>query len=138
MLVLATAVMTSYAFTATSAVNRSVCGSEMPLVGSSLPSSCASGSIESRPLSSKLMARNDDISSEERGSDNVNNIIGLDRGLYLLAIVLAINVWFFSVPVEFRRTRICNEADSAAYPDRCMTSKQFTTGIKEYYANGKT
>lgn len=78
-----------------------------------------------------------ELSNAERGSDNVNNLIGIDRGLYLFAIVMAINVWFFSVPVEFRRTRICNEEDSAAYPTKCMTGKQFRTGVSDYYKNGE-
>jgi len=102
-----------------------------------LPSSrIASDFSEVKPVT-ELQARNKDVSSEDRGSDKVNSIIGIDRGLYLFAIVMAINVWFFSIPVEFRRTRICNEADTRDNPKLCMTSKQFTTGISDYYKNGK-
>jgi hypothetical protein len=136
MLALSASVNTSEAFTATSAIHSRVCGSEMPIVGSSLSSLSLSGSIESRS-STELQAKKKDISSDERGSDNVNALIGIDRGVYLWAIVIAINIWFFSIPVEFRRTKICNEADSRDYPTKCMTSKQFTTGIAEYYKNGK-
>ena len=136
MLALSTSVNTSEAFTTTSAIHGRVCGSEMPIVGSSLSSLSICGSVESRS-STELQAKRKDISSDERGSDNVNTLIGIDRGVYLWAIVIAINIWFFSIPVEFRRTRICNEADSRDYPTKCMTSKQFTTGISEYYKNGK-
>lgn len=135
MLALSALANTSEAFTATSAINTRACGSKMPVVGSSISSRSSSGSIESR-FSTELQDRKNDVSSEERGSDEVNTLIGIDRGLYLWAIVIAINIWFFSIPVEFRRTRFCNEADSAAYPDRCMTTKQFTSGIAKYYRNG--
>jgi len=135
MAVLSVLVSTSEAFTATSAVNNLACGSKMPIIRSSLSSRYASIFIESSSTT-ELQARKKDLSSDERGSDKVNSIIGIDRGVYLWAIVIAINIWFFSIPVEFRRTRFCNEADSRDYPDRCMTSKQFTTGISEYYKNG--
>mmetsp|Transcript_15898 Transcript_15898/g.43984 ORF Transcript_15898/g.43984 Transcript_15898/m.43984 type:complete len:156 (+) Transcript_15898:32-499(+) len=86
--------------------------------------------------STQLQERRKELSNADRGSENVNNLMGLGRGKYLWAIAIAINIWFFSVPVEFRRTRICNEADSAAYPEKCMTGKQFREGIQSYYANG--
>lgn len=78
-----------------------------------------------------------------RGSDimtdpsRVDAALGLGRGTVLLAVVLLVNVWFFSIPPEFRRTRICEEMDALAYPDKCMTTTQFTEGIANYYKNGK-
>lgn len=121
--------ITSQAFTGTTRIDGFRRGYKTPLsrVGSIATSNDSS--------STNLMARKD-VSNAERGSDKVNNLMGLDRGKYLWVIVIALNIWFFSVPTEFRRTRICNEADSAAYPTRCMTSEQFTKGISDYYKNG--
>lgn len=133
--VLSALVDTSQAFTATTSPIDSRCGSKMLITRLSPSSRIAYASTEVKPFT-ELQARNNDVSSEERGSDKVNNMIGIDRGLYIGAIVLAICVWFFSIPVEFRRTRICNEADSRDYPKLCMTPKQFTTGISDYYKNG--
>mmetsp|Transcript_17376 Transcript_17376/g.35700 ORF Transcript_17376/g.35700 Transcript_17376/m.35700 type:complete len:161 (-) Transcript_17376:236-718(-) len=110
-------------------------GSKMPITGSSSLSRSPFGSVEA-VSPTQLLARKKDLSSQERGSDKVNSLIGIDRGLYLWAIVIAINIWFFSIPVEFRRTRICSEADTRDFPTRCMTSQQFTSGIAEYYRNG--
>ena len=134
--VLSALVDTSQAFTATTSPIDSRCGSKMRITRLSSSPRIAYAFTEVKPFT-ELQARNKDVSSEDRGSDKVNNIIGIDRGVYLFAIVMAINVWFFSIPVEFRRTRICNEADSRDYPKLCMTPKQFTTGISDYYKNGK-
>jgi len=62
---------------------------------------------------------------------------GTDAGKYLLIIVLLVNVWAFSIPVEFRRARFCTEEDVRLYPDRhCTTFETWKTGIFDYYANG--
>ena len=122
---------TSEAFTATA--NNRVSALSMPIVGYSTSSRSGSGA----GFSTELRERRPDVSSEERGIDKMNDIQGITAGLYLGAIVLALNVWIFSIPVEFRRTRICNEADTRDYPTRCMTREMWTTGIQEYYANGK-
>mmetsp|Transcript_16469 Transcript_16469/g.28709 ORF Transcript_16469/g.28709 Transcript_16469/m.28709 type:complete len:179 (-) Transcript_16469:399-935(-) len=91
------------------------------------------------------LSQNDDEDNDikrNRDNDIVNNqakvdeALGIERGLVLLAIALLINIWFFTIPTEFRRTRICNEFDSAAYPELCMTAEQFKTGISDYYKNG--
>lgn len=134
MLALTALVNSSEAFTATSAATSRVSVSIMP-INWHFPSSPYRATKFG--ISTELRARKNDISSEERGSDNVNSLIGIDRGMYLWGIVIALNIWFFSIPVEFRRTRICNEADTIAYPTRCMTSEQFRTGIADYYKNGK-
>ena len=128
-------VNTSQAFIGTSQIDGRNSMSKMPTVGLSPSSHVVYGTI-SVESPTKVQAKKD-ISNSERGSENVNNLMGLDRAKYIWPIVIAINIWFFSVPVEYRRTRFCNEADSAAYPERCMTSKQFTEGISNYYKNGK-
>jgi hypothetical protein len=70
-------------------------------------------------------------------SARVDAALGLGRGVVLLAVVMAVNVWFFSIPPEFRRTRLCSDMDTVAHPERCMTTTQFTQGIADYYSNGK-
>jgi hypothetical protein len=72
----------------------------------------------------------------DNNPDRVNETLGLGRGAVLLGLVLLINTWFFTIPPEFRRTRLCNEWDTAQYPELCMTPKGFVNGISEYYKNG--
>lgn len=68
---------------------------------------------------------------------NVNDIIGIQRGLYLLGIVFLFNIWIFSIPPEFRRAKICSEEQVRLFPDSgCMTADQWVGGIQDYYANG--
>lgn len=125
----------SESFTAPSAISSRACGSKLPTNGLPLSSPSLSGFVESRP-STELQVKKNDISSEERGSDNVNSLIGLDRGVYLQAIAVAICIWFFTIPVEFRRTKFCSEEQTRANPEVCMTAKQFSSGIADYYKNG--
>ena len=62
---------------------------------------------------------------------------GLRRGKVLLLLVLIVNVWMFSIPVEFRRARLCNEEDTRLYPDKhCTTMEAWRMGVVDYYANG--
>eukprot|EP01082_Thalassiosira_pseudonana_P014445 g12993.t1 g12993 contig7:630237-630698(+) len=63
---------------------------------------------------------------------------GSTVGSFLLAGVLLINVWIFSIPTEFRRARMCNPNDVAIYAEsrNCMTQQEWAGGIADYYANG--
>lgn len=62
---------------------------------------------------------------------------GLKRGAILLPIVLLVNVWMFSIPVEFRRARICSEQQVRENPSsKCMTTETWRQGVADYYANG--
>lgn len=58
------------------------------------------------------------------------------RGPLLFALSLFICVWFFTIPPEFRRARLCDEEQTAAYPDKCMTLLQMSQGIAAYYQQG--
>lgn len=64
---------------------------------------------------------------------------GAGRGVYLMAIVLAINIWLFSIPPSFRRAKICvgdpAETPQVAVGD-CVTSDQWIADVKDYYKNG--
>jgi len=66
-----------------------------------------------------------------------NDALGIQRGLYLMAIVMFFNVWIFSIPPEFRRAKICTEEQVINFPDSgCTTVDKWATGISDYYANG--
>jgi len=95
-----------------------------------------SSSIIKSVSNTALLERKKDISSYERGSGEVNKLIGIDRGYFLFVPLLFVLIWSFTIPVEFRRARICNEEDSRKYPTKCMTSDQFKRGISDYYKNG--
>mmetsp|Transcript_25135 Transcript_25135/g.54865 ORF Transcript_25135/g.54865 Transcript_25135/m.54865 type:complete len:165 (-) Transcript_25135:47-541(-) len=62
---------------------------------------------------------------------------GLKRGAILLPIIFLINVWLFSIPVEFRRARLCSEEEVRANPNsKCMTWETWRSGVADYYASG--
>jgi hypothetical protein len=69
-----------------------------------------------------------------------SQIDGSGRGVVIQGLVLAICVWIFSIPPEFRRAFICPENDvclaNREQCNNCMTSDEWTGGIKEYYKNG--
>ncbi len=90
----------------------------------------------SLPAKSKVTITSTVLFSEPPQKD-VNKIIGIQRGLYLLGIVFFINVWIFSIPPEFRRAKICTEEQVIMFPNSgCMTGSQWVGGIREYYTNG--
>jgi hypothetical protein len=97
----------------------------------------AKNEISTEPVKEKSVPaswkRTDVVNDESK----VNSALGLGRGAVLLTIALLINIWFFTIPTEFRRTRLCNEFDTETYPQLCMTPKMFVDGIVEYYKNGK-
>ena len=76
------------------------------------------------------------VRTEEPDPDKTWKTLGLDRAAIIMPIVLLINIWFFTVPPEFRRARLCSEMDTAAYPEVCMTPKMFASGIVDYYKGG--
>jgi len=64
---------------------------------------------------------------------------GAGRGVYLMAIVLAITIWMFSIPPSFRRAKICTFDPAEAPPQvtvDCVTSDQWIADVKDYYKNG--
>jgi hypothetical protein len=63
--------------------------------------------------------------------------LGIKRGAYLMVLILALNVWIFSIPTEFRRTRFCTEEQVLLFPDsKCKTFGQWKSQIVDYYGNG--
>ena len=89
--------------------------------------------IDSTPTQ---MQKDFPVRTEEPDPDQTWKTLGLDRAAIIMPIVLLINIWFFTVPPEFRRARLCSEMDTAAYPEVCMTPKMFASGIVEYYKGG--
>ncbi|KAL3826764.1 hypothetical protein ACHAXA_000590 [Cyclostephanos tholiformis] len=66
-----------------------------------------------------------------------NDTGGLGRGKILLVLAMIVNVWLFSIPPEFRRSRFCTDEDVSLHPEKhCTTFGAWRTGITEYYAKG--
>jgi hypothetical protein len=70
---------------------------------------------------------------------------GTDRGIIVQVIVVLAALWFFTVPPEFRRTKICPPTASpdefvattqGLRPRDCITSKEFQQRVQEYYEKG--
>ena len=74
-----------------------------------------------------------------------SNVDGAGRGSVILAVVLVIVVWGFSIPTEFRRAHFCaglvagtdtpcTQNRAACYD--CVTFDEWKGGIVQYYKNG--
>ncbi|KAL7553555.1 hypothetical protein ACHAWF_016853 [Thalassiosira exigua] len=61
---------------------------------------------------------------------------GNAEGQIILAVVLLLNVWIFSIPPEFRRAKICPEEISVQSGGKCVTPESWRDGIADYYRNG--
>jgi hypothetical protein len=70
---------------------------------------------------------------------------GTDRGIILQVIVVLAALWFFTVPPEFRRTKICPPTSNpdefvatttGLRPRDCITSEEFQQNVQDYYRNG--
>lgn len=75
----------------------------------------------------QLFSTDDDLAERRRRSG------GLGRGEVILPFVLAICIWMFSIPPEFRRARICPTAVTSA---DCVTGAQWMEDVQNYYKNG--
>ena len=65
------------------------------------------------------------------------DVSGGDRGLILFAVVLAINIWMFSIPPSFRRQQLCPAEYLEQYPQaECITAETWRGQIVDYYRNG--
>lgn len=68
-----------------------------------------------------------------------NSVDGTGRGLILFGGVLAVCVWLFSIPPEFRRAHFCAVEQCVQNRSKCydcVTFSEWTTGVGEYYKNG--
>jgi len=78
-----------------------------------------------------------EFESAEAKSAYFDKINGMGPGMYLFIIVLLINVWEFSIPVEYRRNKFCSAAQVEQQLDpHCMTFQGWASGIADYYKGG--
>jgi hypothetical protein len=64
---------------------------------------------------------------------------GSGRGKIIQVIVLAVCVWSFSIPPEFRRARFCTTSacvESRASCNDCVTFSEWKIKVVEYYKGG--
>lgn len=64
---------------------------------------------------------------------------GTTRGLVLFSLVLAVCVWLFSIPTEFRRAHFCMVekcVQNRAKCYDCVTFSEWKDGVTQYYNNG--
>ena len=72
-------------------------------------------------------------------ADRQSDYQGLGRGKPLLGLVFLVCVWFFSIPVHFRRDVFCvipECIENRAACNDCVTWDEWKGGIIEYYQNG--
>lgn len=60
---------------------------------------------------------------------------GMKRGLVIMAVVLTVCVWGFTIPVELRRARWCSAEEAEIYP-QCYTATQWVAEVQDYYKGG--
>ena len=67
-----------------------------------------------------------------------SNVDGSREGRILLIISCLAVVWGFSIPPEFRRARICTEAQVAvaAKEAHCTTFDNWKSELSQYYKDG--
>lgn len=79
-------------------------------------------------------SKGEDVNTQ--GKD-MNKIQGINSGNALFLIVLALTVWSFSIPTEFRRARFCSAEQVVNFPDsKCKTFGMWVGGVADYYRNG--
>lgn len=64
---------------------------------------------------------------------------GTQRGIVIFVLAILLNIWSFSIPVEFRRAHFCFTNKCAANPtkcDDCVTFVEWRQGVADYYKNG--
>ena len=89
------------------------------------------------PSARQHHSANNISSASSTSSLHMANTDGTREGAYILGFVLVICVWLFSIPVEFRRARICTEEEYQSNPQKdCVTFDLWKSGIVEYYSNG--
>jgi hypothetical protein len=73
------------------------------------------------------------------GEKSKNDVDGMQTAPYIMAFALFLCLWNFTIPVEFRRARICSEQQVLENPSsKCMTFGNYVSGIVQYYQDGGT
>jgi hypothetical protein len=86
---------------------------------------------------------NDNKKNTSRSSGNGGgtsiDVDGMQTAPFILILVLFLCVWNFTIPVEFRRARLCSEQQVMDNPtSKCITVSNYMNGIVQYYQNGGT
>lgn len=77
------------------------------------------------------------LKKQQRTEQDIRRYSGTSRGLVLMAMVLLLNIWIFSIPPEFRRQKLCpQEIYDNNNNNNCITAQMWTDQIVEYYRNG--
>jgi len=78
------------------------------------------------------------LSKDENPDEkDMGSITGTDQGVWLLGLAVICSVWFFTIPTEFRRSRLCDAEQVKLYPEsKCITPSGWWSGVTGYYANG--
>jgi len=61
------------------------------------------------------------------------------RGAIIFGLVMAVNIWFFTIPTELRRGHWCFTDKCAANRSRCndcQTVSEWSRDVKDYYSGG--
>jgi hypothetical protein len=96
---------------------------------------CSDNTGMTRPVANRLatMGQKGDDDRVAR-SDRIGGTGTEGKALLILGFLLS--AWFFTVPPEFRRTRICSVSETQQFPEVCMTADQFVDRVAEYYKSG--
>mmetsp|Transcript_24622 Transcript_24622/g.30279 ORF Transcript_24622/g.30279 Transcript_24622/m.30279 type:complete len:153 (+) Transcript_24622:125-583(+) len=90
---------------------------------------CQDNKIRPAETSSVILYANDDTDEYDP--------TGLKRGKIILPMVMLLAIWFFTIPPEFRRSRLCSEQQVIDNPkSKCITAEKWISGIQEYYRGG--
>ena len=84
---------------------------------------------------------NEQPSSSHHKDDDDDDMGGLQRGLPLGVLALAISIWCFSIPPELRRAHWCMSDRCTQHRSLpscydCVTFGEWKSSIVDYYANG--
>jgi hypothetical protein len=72
---------------------------------------------------------------DNNDTERIEAYLGLKRGRVLEIIAVALAVWLFTIPAEFRRAKFCSELETTMYTE-CYTPKQWIGGVADYYKGG--
>jgi hypothetical protein len=90
------------------------------------------------PLSSKRQQQQVALTVQQMASKGKYDF-GSGRGKIIQVIVLAVCVWSFSIPPEFRRARFCTTSgcvENRASCNDCVTFSEWKIKVIDYYKGG--
>lgn len=106
------------------------------LVGQVVASKISPFTVSSSRQSPRFLSDNNQSDGPPYDPDAIS---GQRRGIPLGLLVLAVVIWSFSVPPEFRRAHFCYSDRCTANRSRCydcVTLAEWTRDVQTYYQNG--